>query len=319
MFYIFHGQDTHSQKETLAKLTAKLGDPAMLDLNTTRLEGAVTMTHLQQACNAMPFLAKVRLVLVTNLLSSKPDKSLVKELAKFLPQLPKTTRLVFMESSALPSNHRLVKLADELKTGYVKRFDLPEGGALDRWVKEQVEERNGRISPHAAHVLASNVGSDLGILENEIEKLVLYKGTEETIELPDVGLLSPYAAEASIFDLVDALGNRNGKRAAILLQQKMQEGTDPFYLFAMIVRQVRLLIQVKEQADEGHRPPAISKNLKMHSFVAGKLYQQAQQFSLPQLEKIYLHLLEVDVGVKTGRSDMLTALNLLVASMTAID
>ena len=75
MFYIFHGQDTHSQKETLAKLTAKLGDPAMLDLNTTRLEGAVTMTHLQQACNAMPFLAKVRLVLVTNLLSSKPDKS----------------------------------------------------------------------------------------------------------------------------------------------------------------------------------------------------------------------------------------------------
>ena len=316
MFYLFHGQDTHSQKETLAKLTAKLGDPGLLDLNTTRLEGAVSMIQLQQACNAMPFLAKARLVLVTNLLSSKPDKSLVKDLANFLPRLPETTRLVFMEASALPSNHRLVKMADELKTGYVKRFDLPEGGSLDRWVKQRVEERNGRISSHAAHVLASNVGSNLGILENEIEKLVLYKGPEETIELQDVGLLSPYAAEASIFDLVDALGNRNGKKAAILLQQKMQEGTDPFYLFAMFVRQVRLLIQVKEQADEGQRPPAISKNLKMHSFVAGKLYQQTQQFSLPQLEKIYHHLLEVDVGVKTGRNDMLTALSLLIAGMT---
>ena len=316
MFYLFHGQDTHSQKETLAKLTAKLGDPGLLDLNTTRLEGAVSMIQLQQACNAMPFLAKARLVLVTNLLSSKPDKSLVKDLANFLPRLPETTRLVFMEASALPSNHRLVKMADELKTGYVKRFDLPEGGSLDRWVKQQVEERTGRISSHAAHVLASNVGSNLGILENEIEKLVLYKGPEETIELQDVGLLSPYAAEASIFDLVDALGNRNGKKAAILLQQKMQEGTDPFYLFAMFVRQVRLLIQVKEQADEGQRPPAISKNLKMHSFVAGKLYQQTQQFSLPQLEKIYHHLLEVDVGVKTGRNDMLTALSLLIAGMT---
>jgi DNA polymerase-3 subunit delta len=183
-------------------------------------------------------------------------------------------------------------------------------------VKQQVEERNGRISSHAAHVLASNVGSDLGILENEIEKLVLYKGTEETIEIQDVGLLSPYAAEASIFDLVDALGNRNGKQAAILLQKKLQEGTDPFYLFAMFVRQIRLLIQVKEQADEGHRPPAISKNLKMHNFVAGKLYQQAQQFSLPQLEQIYHHLLEVDVGVKTGRNDMVTALNLFVAGLT---
>ena len=125
--------------------------------------------------------------------------------------------------------------------------------------------------------------------------------------------------EALLGRVVDALGNRNGKKAAILLQQKMQEGTDPFYLFAMIVRQVRLLIQVKEQADEGYRPPAISKNLKIHSFVAGKLYQQAQQFNLPQLEQIYHHLLEVDIGVKTGRNDMLTALNLLVAGMTEID
>ena len=316
MFYIFHGADTHSQKEMLAKLTARLGDPGLLDLNTTRLEGAVSLTQLQQACNAMPFLAKVRLVLVSNMLSGKPDKSLVKELAEFLPRLPETARLVFMESSALPGSHRLVKLAEELETGFVKQFDLPEGSALDRWVKQQVEERNGRISSHAAHVLASNVGSDLGILENEIEKLVLYKGPHETIEVQDVGLLSPYAAEASIFDWVDALGNRSGKKAAILLQQKLQEGADPFYLFTMLVRQVRLLIQVKELADEGRRPPAISKALSLHSFVANKLYQQAQQFGLPQLEQIYRHLLEVDVGVKTGRNDMLTALNLLVAGMT---
>jgi DNA polymerase III delta subunit len=54
----------------------------------------------------------------------------------------------------------------------------------------------------------------------------------------------------------------------------------------------------------------------MHNFVAGKLYQQAQQFSLPQLEQIYHHLLEVDVGVKTGRNDMVTALNLFVAGLT---
>lgn len=316
MFYIFHGEDSHSQKEYLAKLTAKLGDPGMLDLNTTRLQGSVSLMDLQQACNALPFLAKVRLVLATDLLSSKPDKSFVKGLADFLPNLPGTTRLVFMESAKLPPNHKLLKLVDKLETGHAKQFDLPEGGALDRWVKQQVEERNGRISPHAAHILASNVGSDLGILENEIEKLVLYKGTEETIEVQDVGLLSPYAAEASIFDLVDALGNRHGKKAAILLQKKLQEGTDPFYLFAMFVRQIRLLIQVKECADDGLRPPAISKNLKMHSFVAGKLYQQAQQFSLPQLEQIYRHLLDIDVGVKTGRNDMETALNLFVASLT---
>ncbi len=120
MFYIFHGKDSHSQKETLAKLTAKLGDPAMLELNTTQLEGAVSLNELRRACDAIPFLAKARIVIVTDLFSTKPDAAFLKELAAYLPYLPKTTRLVFMESSQLRSNHRIVKLAEAEKTGYVK-------------------------------------------------------------------------------------------------------------------------------------------------------------------------------------------------------
>ncbi|MCA9872963.1 MAG: DNA polymerase III subunit delta [Anaerolineales bacterium] len=316
MFYIFHGEDTHSQKETLADLTGKLGDPAMLDLNTTRLDGFVPLNQLQQASSAMPFLAKARLVIVSGLFAARPDKSYLKELAAYLPQLPETTRLVFLEAEALPGSHPIVKLAQTEKSGYEKLFKPLEGSQLERWIRQQVEERNGRIAPHAVHLLTTNIGNNLQILENEIEKLTLYKGTAE-ITGEDVALLSPYLAEASIFDLVDALGNRNSKKASLLLQQKLQEGADPFYLFSMFVRQFRLLIQVKEMVDAGSRPPAISQRLKMHSFVAGKLHQQSAQFSLPQLEQIYRHLLDVDVAVKTGRNDMVTALNLLVAALTA--
>ncbi len=316
MFYIFHGDDSHSQKETLAGLTSKLGDPGLLDLNTTRLEGLVALNELRQACSAMPFLAPVRLVIVSGLLTAKPDKAYLKELAAFLPQLPETTRLVFLEPEALPANHALVQLAQGDARGYEKVFARPEGSQLERWIKQRVEGKNGRIAPHAIHLLATNVGNNLQILDNEIEKLVLYKGQAE-IGSQDVALLSPYLAEASIFDLVDALGNRNAKKATLLLQQKFNEGADPFYLFSMFVRQFRLLIQVKEMADAGHRPPAIGQRLKMHGFVAGKLHQQSVQFSLPQLEQIYRHLLEIDLAVKTGRNDMTTALNLLVAALTA--
>jgi DNA polymerase-3 subunit delta len=84
----------------------------------------------------------------------------------------------------------------------------------------------------------------------------------------------------------------------------------------MFTRQFRLLIQVKELADEGKRPQTISQELKLHNFVVGKLYQQCQGFSLTQLEQIYRHLLDIDVEVKTGRNDMTTALNLLVAALT---
>jgi len=318
MFYLFHGDDTHSQKETLARLLNKLGDPAMLDLNTTRFTGMMPFVELRQACDALPFLAPARVIIVNNLFLAKPGKDFLAELLAYLPQLPDSTRLVFLESQALRENDKFLQLAREKKSGYEKVFSRPRGGEVERWIQGRAEEKNGHISRQAAHLLAVNVGNDLDILDNELEKLVSFKGIGkgETIESADVAKLSPYVAEASIFDLVDALGNRNGKRASLLLQQKLHEGTDPFYLFSMFVRQFRLLIQVKELAEAGYRPPGISREIKQHSFVVGKLYQQARGFSLQELEQIYRHLLDIDIAAKTGQADMLTSLELLVANLT---
>lgn len=317
MFYLFHGDDDHSQRQTLLDLLAKLGDPAMLDLNTTRFEGNVTIKEIRNACDAMPFLAPVRLVIVKDLLAKKLPKSFLDELLAYLPQLPEKTRLVFLEAAELNHSHALVKLAEGSEKGYVRKFTRPQGSELERWIDQQVRDQGGRITPHAAQMLAINVGNDLRALSHEVDKLVLYKTNAGVIDEKDVALLCPYAAEANIFDLVDAVGKRNSVAAASLLQQKLNDGTDPFYLFTMFVRQFRLLIQVKELATQGFRPPEIAKELKLHAFVAGKLHQQANGFAMNLLEKVYAHLLDIDVGVKTGKADMTLALQLLVVNLAA--
>jgi DNA polymerase-3 subunit delta len=316
MFYLFHGDDPYSQQETLAGLTERLGDPAMLELNTTQFDGRLpSVAELRQACDSVPFLAPARLVIFHDIFQKRPAETFIKELLDYLPNLPETTRLVFLESRRLPKNHRLVKLADSAENGFVKQFEAPQGSALERWVRQQVKVSGGKIEPFAAQMLAANVGNDLQTLSVEIEKLVLYKNSEGSIDVDDVALLSPYAAEANIFDLVDALGNRSGKQAAQLLQKKLTEGADPFYLFSMFVRQFRLIIQVKSLVMQEMHAPAIAQRLNMHSFVAGKIYQQSKQFTLEQLKQIYQRLLEMDVQVKTGQEDMTTALYLLVAGI----
>jgi DNA polymerase-3 subunit delta len=316
MFYVFHGDDTHSQQKQLRSLLVKLGDPSLLDLNTTRLEGSIDIGALRRACDSIPFLAPKRIVIVENLFARKQPKPFVDELMAYLPQLPATTRLFFLEGQRLPGKHALVQLANAQENGYVRQFDRPEGSGVDRWINQRVAELQGAISPRASHALATTIGSEMQVLDNEIQKLLLYVGPGKTVELEDVNLLCPYVAESSIFDLVDAVGNRNGKQASQLLHAKLLDGTDPFYLFSMVVRQFRLLIQVKELAEQGYRAPAMSKELGIHSYVSGKLYQQAQRFSLPQLTQIYGHLLEMDVAVKTGKSDMVNGLTLLVAGLT---
>lgn len=324
MFYIFHGEDTHSAWETLDKVKAKIGDLDMLSLNTTRLEGkGLRVSNLMDACNAMPFLAPKRLIIVENYFNSKPDGKEVDKLLAYLENIPDSARLFFIESKPLKSNSKVIKLAGkEGVPGVVRKFEPLAGGRLEQWIVQRANAKGGQMSPAAARMLATNAGNDLALLDNEIEKLVLYRlaggegASAAEISAQDVQLLSPHIAEVNIFDLVDALGNRNGAQAASLLQQKLNEGAEPFLIFSMFVRQFRMMIQVKELDERNMQPPEIAKETKFHSFVVGKVLNQARRFSMKQLEQIYAHLLDIDVRVKTGKGDLVTALNMLVFSLT---
>ncbi len=130
MFYVFHGDDEHSQKETLDKLLTRLGDPSMLSLNTTRFKGIMPFSDLRQACDAIPFLAPARVVIVEGLFAAKPDKKFVDTLLAYLPQIPEKTRLIFLESKALRENHRLLKLAHAEPKGVVGLFARPHGSGV---------------------------------------------------------------------------------------------------------------------------------------------------------------------------------------------
>ncbi len=315
MYYLFHGKDTFSQHAFLAGLLAKEGDADMVSLNTTRLAGKVTFNELQGACDAVPFLARVRVVIVEGLFAAGVDRTFLDRLVAYLPTMPATTRLFFLEADALPSTHRLLRLIDEDKTGRAKLFELPTGNELERWIRGHVAERGGRIAPAAVQALAANVGSDLAALGNEVEKLLLYVGPEGTIAAEDVALLSPYAGEAEIWDLVDALGGRQASRVAVLFQEKLNEGKEPFYLFSMFIRQFRLLLQTKSLLESGERAAGIAQQLKLRPFAAEKLVRQAAGFSMAQLEQIYRRLLEIDMQAKTGQTDLVTALHLLIAGV----
>jgi DNA polymerase-3 subunit delta len=329
-FYVFHGEDEFTRSETLASFKRRLGPSDTVDLNTTVLDGkGLTLAELRHACDALPFLAEKRLVIVQGLLVtlvsrkgqslSEAKQSLTSALTDYLPKLPPTTRLVFVEERALPVSHPVVKLARQEPQGYVKRFARPNTKTLPQWIKKRVEMYGGEIKHRAALRLAAVVGADLRLLDQEIVKLVTYTAGEGAIAEPDVEMLVPYSQEAVIFDLVDALGHRDGRTAARTLHRLLEEGEHPLGLFGMIVRQFRLLIQVKELKAKGATAREVATTLGIHPFPAGKLHTQASHFTTAQLEKVYRHLSETDVEIKTGEIRPEVALDLLVAGLATTE
>ncbi len=325
-FYVFHGEDEFTRSETLSSFERRLGPADTVSLNTTTLDGrALTLAGLRHACDAIPFLAERRLVIVEGLLVTliprkgqhlpEARQRLLDQLTDYLPHLPPTTRLVFVEELTLSSNHPIVRLAQREPQGYEKRFSPPDTGSLPRWIGKRAQKHGGRIEPRASHQLAAVVGADLRLLDQEISKLVTYTGGSRAITAADVEILVPYSQDAVIFDLVDALGSRDGPTAARTLHRLLESGEHPLGLLGMIVRQFRLLIQVEELKSHGASPRDIADVLKIHPFPARKLHAQATHFTGPQLEQVYRHLSDVDLAIKTGQMEPEDALDLLVAGL----
>jgi DNA polymerase-3 subunit delta len=338
MFYILHGEEEFGLSEELARLRTIMAedDPAMAELNTSLLDGdRLTLGELRHACDAIPFMTDRRLVVVKGLLSrlspggrgtggEEPaaNRTYREELAAYLPNLPPTTRLVFVEDRELRSNHPILKVAQAegkkekaFIKAFIKVFNRPKDWELPGWIRERLRSKGGDIDGEATEVLAALVGSDLRLLDQELDKLLIYTDGR-AIRAQDVRLLVSRSRETSIFDLVDNVGRRETGRALRLLHHLLDEGEAPAYLLAMLARQVRILIQVSELQAQGLTQDEMAKRLKVHPYVVKKGMAQAQNFTLPQLEAAHQQLVETDWAIKRGDVEPVVALDMLVVGLT---
>lgn len=356
VFYIFHGENQFELRAELRAMRARMAEAdGMGDLNISTFDGATaSVAEVISTAQMMPFLADRRLVIVEGMLThlapkakrgkgkaatepedegeDKPTGSALKALQEALSTLPETARLVFAEPNILRATHPILKFAEKADSrGLVKVFavkhdkysrpDRPKWDStwLAGWITKRVESYGSTIERRAVAILAQQVGQDLYALDNECAKLAAYVGTSRPITEKDIAALTQYLPEASIFDITDALGKGDAKTALTLMHRSIERfGESPLGILAMINRQFRLLIQVREAVDDPRLEAALRNAEDFKStpdFVLKKLREQAQRFPLAELERIYRHLLDVDYGIKTGRITDVLALDLLAAGL----
>jgi DNA polymerase-3 subunit delta len=287
-------------------------------MNTARLEArSMSEEDLNTAVNAMPFLARRRLVLLQNPSSRYNNPSARKTFFEFLQKTPETTRLVMSESVEPrdAEKHWLVKWAEKnSKQIQIKAFMLPRLKDMTGWISNETKNQGGQIEPRAAEMLRDMVGVDTRQAGMEIAKLLAYVNWARPVTLQDVEAVCIVTSQQSVFDFVDALANGNGRSAQHLLH-RLLETEDEFSLWGMVVRQFRLLIQAREILDGRGTKEDVARALGVHPFVAEKAAQQASRFSIESLEYIYHRLLTIDEGVKTSQLTLDLALDTLVVEL----
>ena len=316
--FFLHGNDEFAINRKIKDFESDFSDPTTAGMNTARLE-ARTMTEndLNNAVNAMPFLAAKRLIILSNPSAKFNNAATRKKFEEFLSNTPDTAKLVInelMEPKEV-EKHWLTKWAAKNSTLIkTQAFFLPKQRDMAGWVVNEVKNQSGQIEPPAAARLAEMVGTDTRQAGMEIAKLLAYVNWDRPVRGSDVDAVCIVTSQQSVFDFVDALSQGNGKVAQKLLH-RLLENEDPFSLWGMVVRQFRLLIQAREILDGRGNKDDVARALGVHPFVAEKTTGQAARFSMESLENIYHRLLNIDEQVKTSQVTLDLALDTLIVEL----
>src|SRR5258707_8580878 len=135
----------------------------------------------------------------------------------------------------------------------------------EAWGRKALRERGKEISEEALAELISRVGPNARQLDNEVEKLALYVGDRQAIEIDDVAAICTRNKTARAFALGDALGDRDLPRLLSRLDEELWEvklapRKSEIGLLYGLIGKVRAMILLKEMLREGWVKPESDYN-----------------------------------------------------------
>lgn len=209
--------------------------------------------------------------------------------------------IILHGEDANKSYGRLVVLTDELKSKQVEivtqdaaeiditnlRQEIGSSGLFGISkcfvIKNLLSSTKSKNKDKLIEVLNQETGHEIILWENKgITATVLKKFPKAKIE--------SYSISPVIFKFLDSLRPHNTKNVLLAWKKLQSEGTEPEFVFAMLVRQIKLLTQAKSD-------PSL---IKLAPYPTRLIKEQSTYFTLDHLLDLYHRLFEIDVKIKTG-------------------
>ncbi len=303
--YLLYGEENFLKRSYKNRLKeAVLGDDTM---NFHYFEGkGMDIQEIVGLADTMPFFAPKRLLLLED---SGLFKGSAEQLAAYLPQLPESTCMLFVESE-VDKRGKLYKAVK--KVGYAADMVRQTPAQLANWSARLLAREGKKITNATMELFLSKAGDDMENIRSELDKLISYTLGREVITSQDVEDICTTQLTNKIFDMIAAISNRQVPKAMELYEDLLLLKEPPMRILFLIARQFNQLLLVKDMAGKGVAKAEMASRLKVPPFVAGKMLTQARAFTKEQILAYVEQCVEMEEAVKRGRLQDRLAVEILI-------
>lgn len=207
---------------------------------------------------------------------------------------------------------QLKKLATTVNCAEVKEWEI------DKWVTFLANKHNIYLDKVSEQYLVNETGTNLALLEREIEKLALYVGENGKVTLDIAEELVSHQGHATGLTLVDRVIAKDLKGVIRISRDLMKLNEEPIGLIGLLSSQLRTIYQVKILSRQGYRQQQMVKVLKVHPYVIKMSLEREKKFSLDSLYRYIEACAEADQAIKQGRMEKELAFEQLLYQLVNI-
>ncbi|MBJ6363078.1 DNA polymerase III subunit delta [Paenibacillus sp. GCM10012307] len=320
--YVLYGKERYRMQEFVTFLTDQLLNAEEKELGIVKYDTAETL--IQEAvleAETLPFFAARKIILIRDqtLLAAGKESKLEHQpdrLLDYLKEPCETSTIVFLvQADKLDERRKLVKRLKELDV--LLMFQELEGNDLLRWMIKRAQTQGRELDEGAAELIMMRCGHNLQQISQEVDKLCLYVGEGGKIGRNEADTLTIPSVEEDVFALVDAMASFQTKRALELYKQLLLRKEEPIKIVALMARQFRIMLQIKELEGYQYTPQQIGSNLGLHPYVVKLAAEKARRYEASRLAIELSRLAELDYHMKTGQIDKVLGVELFLLRMGA--
>jgi DNA polymerase-3 subunit delta len=204
--------------------------------------------------------------------------------------------------------------------GMVELARVDESDGI-RWVIETAQKEEVKIDQDAARELVDALGADMMMVSRELEKLVLYVNEKKRITLGDVETLVLAAKQRSLYELTEAISQKDKTRALSVLDAVLSggDGEDAaighLYLLARTFRQMLVILE-KNVRDVRAIWQVLWQGFRLPPFAAEDIIRQARRYkSRRELTRALKLIARADMALRSNPPSKRLVLEQLVMQL----
>ncbi len=313
----FYGLDELQKEEAVQSIIQQLVPSGLRDFNLDILYGDETdAAQIIDRFSALPMMAKRKVVVVRNIngLLLQDRRSLLEYLEttfakkKLSERQKKQFENVCLIMTAHDVDTRKGFYRDLKKVVNCVNFPLLKEKEIPGWVRQRAKKYGKSMDDETSQLLCDSVGNNTIALDNELQKLAIYIGERTTIDAQAVEAVVGELRVHTVFEFCDTIALGNLARAMALLTRLLEAGISPFQLMGTL--RYRLSRMARERG--GRRRGSWSGRIDPGTAGSGRYSRQPADLSERDLERMFAHLYETELNLKSGRQKPKTAMTLLV-------